>query len=310
MSTVIDHPGIFRLSSEDYHRDVVVVPSLAAHTAHTILTKSPFHAWYEHPRLNPGYTPKESGNFDLGAAAHALILEGEDRMQVIRAKDYKSNEAKAAREAARESGRHPVLEARYPDVLAMREAFLRAMRACADLKGVDLEKCDTERSLVWKTRGVWKRARLDAPTVDGRIILDLKTTDGSANPETWIRTMLNMGAHIQARHYIEGHVHTGGDEDVKFIFGVQESVPPYATSFIGLPPEFIDFANAQYMEAENIWRDCMESGRWPAYPSRVCWADVPTWARMAWENRTPIQGDAGGMEAMYGDIRREKQEVH
>ena len=280
---MIDKPGIYLLPEEEYHSDPCVVPSFSSHGAVTIIQKSPLHAWYEHPRLNPAFEAKESDKFDLGSAAHALILEGEDRMQVIPFDDYRKNEAKAMRDTARASGKHPILEKNVPRVYAMRDAFLRAWRDCPDLAGVTLARGKVEQSIFWqRPDGTWCRARPDF--LDDAVCIDVKTTEASANPDSWVRTMLNMGGHIQAAHYLDG-IETVTGKPRKWVFGVQEVEPPYAATFIGLPPAFIEYARNDYERAAALWRKCLDRDLWPGYPTRICWADPPEWAIRQQEER-------------------------
>src|SRR4051812_43711235 len=76
------------IAAEDYHRDICPEPSLSNSLAGILLSRSPKHAWLAHPRLNPNYKPEESKVFDKGSAAHALLLEGIDLMEVIDPADY------------------------------------------------------------------------------------------------------------------------------------------------------------------------------------------------------------------------------
>ena len=99
--SLIDKPGVHLLSMESYQRDPCPSPSLSSHIAHRLITQSPLHAWYAHPRLNPRYVEEDSTAFDLGSCAHALLLEGEDSIAVIEADDWRTKVAKEARAKAR-----------------------------------------------------------------------------------------------------------------------------------------------------------------------------------------------------------------
>jgi hypothetical protein len=65
------HPAI---SADAYHADPAPAPSLSSSIAKTILHQTPRHAWFEHPRLNPNFEPKDDSKFDLGSVAHELLL--------------------------------------------------------------------------------------------------------------------------------------------------------------------------------------------------------------------------------------------
>jgi hypothetical protein len=111
----------------------VIEPSLSSSIARRLLTSSPHHAWWEHPRLHPGYVPEESEAFDLGAACHAYILEGESAFAIIDAKDSRTNAAKDARDAARAAGKTPPLAHRWQAVQDMAHAVELQLAAFEDL---------------------------------------------------------------------------------------------------------------------------------------------------------------------------------
>jgi exodeoxyribonuclease VIII len=90
--------------------------------------------------------------------------------------------------------------------------------------------------------------------------------------------MLGMGGDMQAAHYLRGNHALGGPSDAKFVFLVQEIDPPYACSFIGMPPAFIELGNRKLDAAAELWRECLQTNDWPAYPDKICWPDVPSWA--------------------------------
>src|SRR5688572_24266058 len=61
------------ITPADYHLDPCVTPSLSSSIAHTLVTKSPLHAWTEHPRF--GALRSESSKAqDEGSIIHKLLL--------------------------------------------------------------------------------------------------------------------------------------------------------------------------------------------------------------------------------------------
>lgn len=277
--------GLHRMSAAEYHADPAPAPSLSSSIAKRLITHSPLHAWTDHRRLNPNYTPEERDAFDLGSAAHALLLEGEDRMQVIPAKDFKTAAAQALRDAARSAGRHPILEGKYPKVMKMREAALRAIAACVDLGGITLADGTAEPTAIWQEGAAWCRARLDWLSNDRRLILDYKTTAASAHPDAWVKTMAGLAGEVQAAFYLRGNEATGGPEGARFVFIVQEVSEPFACSLLGMPPAFLALGAAKVEEAVELWKRATEANTWPAYPDRICWLEPPPWLITQWENR-------------------------
>lgn len=297
---MIDQPGIYDITHEEYHRDPCPEPSLSASAIKKIVTHSPRHAWTANQRLNPNYVSEEKMEFDRGSAAHALLLEGDDRMSVLPFKDYKKDAAQAARVDARSAGRFPILEHQYGAILKMREVALRAIAACPDLAGITLADGKPEQTIIWREGDVWNRARADWLHKDRRLLLDYKSTATCAHPDSWVRTMAGLGGDIQGAHYLRGNDVTGGDPLAKFVFIVQEVVEPFACCLIGLPPRFVELGNSKRFEALRTWHQCLKTGVWPGYPDRICWVDPPSYLVAQWENRgigadpgTAIDDDEG-----------------
>lgn len=274
----IKEAGIYAMPMSEYNADPCETPSIRPGIAHTIITKSPAHAWFSHPRLNPHHKNEENEKFDVGAAAHALTFEGEDRMTVIDAPDWRKADAKNARDAARASGKYPVLAHKYTQILAMRDAAHAAWKRCPDLKGITLEEGDIEEASVWNEGATWLRTRPDWRAPARHITVDYKTTEASAHPDAWIRTMLGCGFEIQGAFGIRGNAKTCGPEDSRFIFMVQEVEPPYAVAFNEMSAEMIAYAMARMHRAVKLWAQCMKGGVWPSYPLTATRMDVPTFA--------------------------------
>jgi hypothetical protein len=289
----IDRPGIYDVPAGDYHADPVgPAPSLSASIAHALLTYSPHHAAFQHPRLNPAYEPDHDATFDLGTAAHAYLLEGIDAFVIVEAKDWRTKAAKESRDAAYAAGKTPLLAARWADVQAMAEA---ARRQLAEHEApIPFTNGRAEETLVWEEDGVWARARLDWLHADHRTVDDYKTTAGSANPDVWTRNALFAhGCDIQAAWYRRG---------IRAVFGlyagmrfvVQEASPPYALSVIGLSPDVLILAEKKVMHALEIWRECLRTGQWPGYPAMTCYASLPPWEEARWLERELRDNGLGG----------------
>jgi hypothetical protein len=283
-------PGIYDMPAEAYHADPCPIPSLSSSVARTLLARSPKHAWTEHPRLNPRYESEEKKEFDLGKAAHALLLEGEDRMQVIPFDSYRKAEAQVQRDAARAAGKHPVLEANYQAVVEMVAAAKLAIAANRDLSGLTLADGKAEQTLVWQEGEVWCRARLDwIDTRDLSLFIDYKTTSASAHPDDFVRTLISNGYDFQDAFYRRGLAAVRGREGSRCVFLVQEVEPPYACSFPALSPAFLELARDKVDEAVATWTECMRTQEWPAYPTGICYLEPPAWHVTRWEERRAVQ---------------------
>ncbi len=271
-------PGIYTVDSATYHADALGAdaPMLSASIACILLRKSPLHAHAAHPKLG-GVPSEESEMFDLGTAAHALILEGsEDRYAVVEANDWRTNAAKDARDKARAAGKTPILLRQVEDVRSMARR-VRANLAQFEEAPAPLTAGKPEQTLVWNDGGVWCKARVDWLHDDMMTIDDLKTGAVSAKPEAWTRTVYGRGGDLQAAFYLRG-LAALGYPSAAFRWIVAENTYPYATSVIALSPEGLAHAHAQIEDAIQTWKRCLDTDTWPGYPTRTCYVDPPAWA--------------------------------
>jgi len=273
----IDKPGVYEISAEEYHQDPCPTPSLSSSIAKLCVTRTPRHAWAAHPRLNPAYEPDHSDKFDLGSAAHSFMLHDERAFAVIDAEDWRTKESKAARDAARDAGKIPLLTEQWERVQMMVRSG-RSQLAIHDDAHDAFTNGKPEQTLIWKEHGLWCRARLDWLPNAGDTFDDFKSTQASADPDDWKRIVYSLGFDIQAGFYRRGIKALGLSKDPAFRFIVQETESPFALCAIGLTPSAIDLSEHKVARAIEIWRQCMASNLWPGYPSRTCYIDVPPWA--------------------------------
>lgn len=279
---MIEQPGIYQIPLEEYLRDPAPVPSLSASLAHTLLERSPRHAWMQHPRLNPAYEREDSSRLELGTIAHALLLEDDDsRVVVIDAADWRTKAVKEQRDEARAAGQLPILAGDYETVQAMVTTARQAIDASDEL-------CEawaggtSEQTLLWQEGETWCRSRPDRHSSDWRVLFDYKTAAGSASPLVWGRThILAHGYDLQAALALRGVRRLRQPHDCTFLFVVQELDPPHAVSFPSLDPAYLDIAEQKLAAALALWRQCLRTNDWPGYPARVAYLEPPAWA-MQW----------------------------
>lgn len=282
-------PGIHEgVSAADYHAGTTDAPALSASIARVLVLRSPAHARAAHPVLNPEREREESTKFDIGTAAHRLLLEGEDAIVAVLAADWRTKEAKEARDDARAAGRIPLLVEQAGDVRSMvaeARAQLSVHRATPPL----FVEGKPEQTLVWEDDlGVTCCARLDWLHDDYGAIDDYKTTSASADPQAWSRTMYGIGGDLQVAFYMRGVERLTGVRPV-FRYVVQETYPPYALSVVDLSPAALAFAESKVERAIELWSECVESGSWPGYSQLVASIELPTWAEMQWLEREGVE---------------------
>lgn len=276
--------GIFELSAEHYHLDHPSErPSLSASIANVLITSSPKHAWTAHPRLNPAYSRDEDPKFDVGRVAHSVILEGRDIVYVIHADDWRTKVAKEEREYARSVGKVPLLARNRDEVYAMADA-VRDQLAAHEAEPPLFSDGKPEQSLLWEEGGVLCKARLDWLRDDFSAIDDLKTTSRSANPDAYSRALFGVGGDVQAAMYVRGVAKVTGVIP-EFRWVVVETAPPYALSVVAPGPDILALGEAKVAWAIKRWRECLETGEWPAYPTRVATAEMPAYEEARWMER-------------------------
>ncbi len=276
--------GIYNgITATQYHADVLTMePSLSSSIAKLLCLSSPLHAKMAHPRLNPGAVEQEDERFDIGTAAHAILLEGVNAVKVVDARDWRTNAAKEARDIARANGQIPLLAHVWNDVENMVAGIKGQLAKHTDGGQAMFTNGKPEQTLIWQEDdGTWCRARLDWLRPGN--IDDLKTCP-NANPEAVSRSLFGMGYDIQAAFYLRGLKRLTG-EDAVFRFAFVEKESPYALSVIGLGPDALMLAEKKVLFALEKWRECLDADDWPGYPRQTCWASLPTWEESRWLQR-------------------------
>jgi PDDEXK-like domain of unknown function (DUF3799) len=284
--------GIFALDAKRYHADPCPEPSLSKSSAHLICSRSPKHAWLQHPRLNPDWEPVQRTHFDIGTAAHAILLEGDETIvEIVDADSWRTNAAQEERTRIRRAGRIPLLAKDAGSVGGM-VASVREQLAGRDDDPPLLTDGKPEQTLLWRDQGVWCRARPDWLSDDRRAIDDLKTTSGSADPQQWARNRLwDIGADLQAALYCHGVRALAGIRP-EFRLIVVETDPPHGLSVLTLAPSAMELAQRKLDYALATWRECLQSGDWPGYPREIAHVELPGWEESRWLERTWTEDQA------------------
>lgn len=269
-------PGIHDIPAAAYHADPCPQPSLSNSIANTLISQSPLHAWYQHPRFNPAYAPEESSRFDIGSAAHMLLLERRsDGIVIVEANDWRMKAAKEARDAARANGQYPILAHHYERVAEMTKAA-RAYVETTELAGL-FENGFAEQTVIWKEGDAWCRARPDFLSEVLNVVLDYKTTE-NAEPEAFIRQIGRMNYDLQAEFYTRGmNAQEVGYPSPNFVFLAQEITTPYACSLISLANSYRTIGQQKVERALSLWKQCISTNKWPSYSTRIAYAEPSPW---------------------------------
>ncbi len=96
--------------------------------------------------------------------------------------------------------------------------------------------------------------------------------------------MIKMGYYTSAAFYQRGIKALCGEAPA-YVWLVQEQDPPFLCSLVGLDPHGADLGARKIESGLAIWRACELAGQWPAYPTRVCYPEIPQWEDSAWQKR-------------------------
>jgi hypothetical protein len=244
-----------------------------------LVDESPLHAWVNNPRLNPNYVPDVSKEKDFGTIIHAILLQGEDVTERIDYPDYRSNKAQEDRDRIRKAGKCPILAKDVPRVEAMIEAAKLQLPLYDDIRG-GFVNGKAEVTLKWtdEETGIACKARLDYLHDDHRVIIDYKTTNGSAHPDQVARNVFTNGYDIQGVWYERAVASTFYiTQAPEFFLVTQETSEPYALSVVALAPDAKWFGARRCDQGLRLWKECLESGNWPGYMRETAWATLPAW---------------------------------
>jgi hypothetical protein len=255
------------LPARDYH----ALPSLSSSGVKKLL-RSPAHYLHERTREN---APTDA--MRIGTAVHTLVLEPERAGEVVAMPEFnmRTNAGKAAAIEWLEA--HPnrqAFDAATYDRIQRAADAVRAHPGAARL----LTEGTAERSVFWRDQaeGIDCRARFDWHREDGGIV-DLKTAK-DASPAGFSRAIGAYGYHISAAHYCQGAEHVFGAFPRFWGFVVVEPEPPFAVACYVLDEASIRAGMALCARAYRAFRQCVDSGAWPAYPSTIEPISAPRWA--------------------------------
>lgn len=270
--------GVYDMPEAEYHADPVPGGSLSASGAKKLLPPS-CPALYRYEQDHK----QHKRAFELGSAAHRMVLGLGAEWVLLDYPDYRKKEAQQARDEARAAGAVPILSPEHEQIRAMAEA-LRGHHLASNLLCRD--DVQAERSFFWRDEefGIWRRSRLDAfrepgpgNLLDCPVIADYKSA-ACADPETFARNAASYGYHMQDAFYRDAVAAVLG-QPAEFFFVVQEKTPPYLVSVVQLGADSVAAGRRRNAEAMEIYRDCQAVDLWPGYNTGdIATVDLPAWA--------------------------------
>lgn len=266
-------PGIhLDIPTADYFLDPAESPSLTQSIASVLLSQSPRHAALRHPRLNPAWEPYEDSKFNIGNAAHKLLIGRGKELVIVEADDWRTKDAKAARAEAQEAGKVAILGHQFLLAEDMVMSFREQVAEIPDCAGAfdAAHGGSGETVIIAEYEGVILRSMIDWMR-DTTHLDDLKTTGISASPDRIPYAMADGGWDLQAA--IQERILDVLDPENRgrrhHYFYLQENDDPYEVTVCELPEAVLHIGRAKLDKAIWIWRACITANRWPGYPRIV-----------------------------------------
>ncbi|MER7046724.1 PD-(D/E)XK nuclease-like domain-containing protein [Streptomyces jumonjinensis] len=263
------------LSAEDYHADRTSISSTGLRTI--LAPGCPAQLRYDLDHPQP---PKRE--FDLGHAAHLMVLGEGPELEVIDYPDWRKKGAQDQRDAAYAEGKTPLLTKDYDMVQAMAEAIRQhPLAGPLFTPGTGL----AEQSIFWTdpATGVRCRVRPDwLKQLPGlTLAVDYKTIK-SADPETVSKAIRDRAYHQQDALYTDGVEAAGlAPDGCRFVFVFQSKAAPYLITVRELNQQDRDIGRARNQRALRLYADCQRTGIWPDWTGPVTEIPVismPLWA--------------------------------
>ena len=261
------------LSAEDYHADRTSISSSGLRA----LLNPGCPAQFKYDRDHPQAPKRE---FDLGHAAHLLVLGEGPEIDVLDFDNYLTKPAKLARAEAYEMGVVPLLRHEFEQVQAMATAVREHPDAGALLAMQGL----AEQSIYWTDPATRVRCRVrpdwlvQHPQVT--LVVDLKTTT-DASPDACSKAIESHSYHQQGALYIDGVQAAGlAPEGARFIWIFVSKKAPHLVTVRELADQDQDIGRARNDRALRIYRECEQTGLWPDWTGPV--PTIPQLGMPAW----------------------------
>jgi hypothetical protein len=282
----ITEPGAYSMPAAAYHRGACPDAALSQTIAKKIIALSAWHAWVAHPRLNPDFVAEDETKFDLGTAAHTLMLGAGVAVQVCSYPDWRTKEAQQTRAMIRDDGRIPMLAHHHKRTMEMVNL---AGEQLTDFKlsYVFKQSGHSELVIAWLEGTCWFQTMIDWVTDDFLEIYDYKTKNESIAPHRAPRIIHNDGWDIQAamQERALNFVHPEGAGRRKHVFVAQETSPPYALVPYRMSEAHMTMGRKKLQYAADKWALSMKTGMWSGYCDGIIEPRLATWSEKEWLER-------------------------
>lgn len=285
------------ISPRDYHRDPAPEPSLSAGVGITLITKTPFHALMQQPRLTARF--REEGELEevegyearraLGNVAHELLLgRGQGIHIITETKDSKGNvipepkgythkHTQLIRDQVLAQGATPCLVHELNAAEGIVESIKFHLEQTPGCEGF-FEKGQAEVTAIWEEKhlGIWCRMLMDwwGPTEE--VTLDLKTTRNGLSDEAIARKITADNLDFRAAWYERGltRLYPELAGRIRYMLVFVEQQPPHWARVVRLGQHSLARGHKKVAHALGTYARCLQTDKWPGYPHEITRLDA------------------------------------
>jgi hypothetical protein len=244
-----------------------------------MVSRSPLHYWAAF--LDPARQPREAtAAMTIGSALHTHVLELDqwDARYVTAPEgiDRRTTMGKAEWEVftTASTGRTVLTKADADLVMRMGRSVF-GHPAAAMLLGLP-GKAETTHMWTDAATGLECKCRPDWLTDDGRLIVDLKTTE-NASVREFSRSIATWRYQVQASFYLDGIEQATGTRPEQFLFLVVEKRAPFLCAVYAADAEMIAAGAKAAARDLEVLATCKAADAWPGYSDQIEPISLPAW---------------------------------
>ena len=263
------------MDNTDYHAHPAISKSHLDQVA-----KSPLHYFARY--LDPNrVAPEPTAAMAIGSAVHTHVLELDQwDARYVSAPDGIDRRTKAGKaewEAFTTAATGRTVLPKADADLVMRMAHSVFSHPAAAMLLALPGKAETTHMWTDEATGLQCKCRPDWLTDDGRLLVDLKTTEDAGRG--FAKSIAQWRYHVQAAWYLDGVEQSTGTRPEQFLFLCVEKKAPYAVAVYAADAEMID-AGAQTAARDlDVLATCKAANAWPGYSDQIEPISLPAWMR-------------------------------
>jgi hypothetical protein len=273
------------MNNTDYHAHAAISKSHLDQVA-----KSPLHYWARY--LDPNrVVPEPTPAMAIGSAVHTHVLELDQwDARYVSAPDGIDRRTKAGKaewEAFTTAATGRTVLPKADADLVMRMAHSVFTHPAAAMLLALPGKAETTHMWTDAATGLQCKCRPDWLTDDGRLLVDLKTTEDAGRG--FAKSIAQWRYHVQASWYLDGIEQATGTRPEQFLFLCVEKKAPYAVAVYAADAEMIA-AGAQAAARDlDVLATCKAANAWPGYSDQIEPISLPPWMRPGGTQQQPTE---------------------